>query len=158
MDAFVARDKEYCYLFSRLLLIGTQLFWPIERWRQRHGQSMERWLSIWGEFEALAALATYAHEHPENTFPFFSYAETTFNAEAMGHPLLPVETCVTNRIALSQENRFYLISGSNMAGKSTLLRSVGLNTLLVYASAPVRAERLDLSRFKVCTGSGSISD
>jgi DNA mismatch repair ATPase MutS len=148
--AFFERDREWFYLFSRNLLIGTQVFWAIEKWRSRNGKAMQNWLSTWGEFEALVALANYAHEHPENTFPRFVCAGSVLDAEAMGHPLLPDTKCVRNQIALNDETRFYLIGGSNMAGKSTMLRAIGLNAVLAYAGAPVCAKSMQLSRLQIC--------
>lgn len=143
------RDKEWFYAFSRALLIGTQTFWRIERWRTRYGKALRLWLEAWSEFEALIALAGYAYEHPDNTFPEFSQDRTAFEASGMAHPLLPAETCVANDISLNAENRFYIVSGSNMAGKSTLLRSIGLNAVLAYAGAPVAARQIVLSRFAI---------
>ena len=70
------------------------------------------------------ALANYAYEHPDNTFPEFSSEEATFEAKGIGHPFLSAETCVFNDVFLNAQNRFYIISGSNMAGKSTLLRAI----------------------------------
>ena len=149
-EAFIQRDKEWFYLGSRVLLVGTQVFLAIERWRLLYGDSMRRWLSIWGEFEALNALANYAHEHPENTFPTLSEEETVLEAEGLKHPMLAAEKCVPNQVALNQKTRFYVISGSNMSGKSTLLRTIGLNAVLAYAGAPVCADRMRLSLFQIC--------
>ena len=122
----------------------------IEKWRLRHREAMHHWLSIWGEFEALIALANYAYEQPDNVFPRFSEGGTILEAQGIGHPLLPPAKCVRNHIALNKETRFYLISGSNMAGKSTMLRTIGLNTVLAYSGAPVCAEYMELLRFQVC--------
>lgn len=134
------RDKEWFYAFSRALLVGTQTFLLIKKWRIRHGQSLRHWLDAWGEFEALVALANYAYEHPDNTFSRFSPDQAMLEAKGIGHPLLPVETCVLNDIFLNAQNTFYIISGSNMAGKSTLLRAIGLNSVLAYAGAPLVAK------------------
>jgi len=100
------------------------------------------------------ALANYAHEHPENTFPQLALGQAAFMAKSLGHPLLPRDKCVRNDIALNTQNRFYVISGSNMAGKSTLLRSIGLNAVLAYAGAPVVAANLTISRFTICASLG----
>ncbi len=155
--ALIERDKEWFYGISRALLIGTQVFLAIERWRAENKELMRRWLDCWGDFEALMALATYAYEHPEDTFPAFSESKTCFEAEGIGHPLLPTNECVRDRILLNEGVRFYVISGSNMAGKSTVLRTIGLNAVLAYAGAPVCAEHLLLSRFAICA-SLSIQD
>ncbi|HEY1212986.1 MAG TPA: hypothetical protein VGE93_05070 [Bryobacteraceae bacterium] len=144
------RDKEWFYIGSRALLAGTQAFLAIEKWRLEHTQHTRRWLSVWREFEALMALAGYAHEHPDNTFPRFSGTEKILEGENMAHPLLAADGCVRNRVSLQQQTRFYVISGSNMAGKSTLLRTIGLNAVLAYAGAPVCATAMVLSHFEIC--------
>lgn len=155
--AFVERDKEWFYLGSRVLLIGSQAFWATEKWRRDCREDMRRWLSAWGEFEALVALANYAYEHPENTFPQLLATGANFQAENMCHPLLAAEKCIRNSVSLNRETRFYLISGSNMAGKSTLLRAIGLNAVLAYVGAPVCAETMALSRLQICA-SFSVQD
>ncbi len=146
-EAFVQRDKEWFYLCSRALLIGTQVYLAIERWRLVHGNSLRTWLTLWGEFEALNALANYAHEHPENTYPSLSDSEVVLEAEGAKHPLL--EECVPNDFAFNRNTRFCVISGSNMSGKSTFLRTVGLNAVLAYAGAPVCARTMRLSRLQI---------
>ncbi len=151
------RDKEWYYAFSRALLVGTQVFWAIEEWRFRHSTALLEWLSVWGQFEALSALACYAHEHPNNVFPSFVPEEAVLCGRSIGHPLLPVNACVRNDIALNERTKFYVVSGSNMAGKSTFLRAIGLNAILAYCGAPVCAESMSLSIFSICA-SLSIQD
>ncbi len=149
LDLF-ERNKEWFYAISRALLVGTQVFWGIEEWRSKYSEALVLWLSAWGQFEALAALACYAYEHPENAFPKFLEGESAFEAKGIGHPLLPVDTCVRNNLSLNGSTRLYIISGSNMAGKSTLIRAIGLNAILAYSGAPVCAEGMSLSLFSVC--------
>lgn len=144
------RNKELFYAPSLLLLIGTQLCMAIEQWRIEHRVTFRIWMDSWAEFEALNALANYAYENAENTFPELASGETKFEAEALGHPLLAEESCVRNDVDLNGECRFYLVSGSNMSGKSTLLRAIGLNAVLAFAGAPVRARVLRLSQLSVC--------
>ena len=144
------RDKEW-FNFAFLLLLGkTQLCMAIEHWRIQHGAALRDWLDAWGEFEAINALANYARENSNNTFPEFSDGAARLEAVAIGHPLLPDNICVRNDVALNQATRFYIISGSNMSGKSTLLRAIGLNAVLAFAGAPVRAQTLRLSPMTVC--------
>jgi DNA mismatch repair ATPase MutS len=149
LDALAQRDKEWFYHFSRLLLVGTQLCIAIEQWRAEHGEALRIWLEVWAEFEALNALAGYGYENPENTFPELSSHDECFEARELGHPLLPRTSCMVNDIELSKASRFYVISGSNMSGKSTLLRSIGLNAVLAFAGAPVRARALRLSSLSI---------
>lgn len=143
------RNKELFYGPSLALLGGTQLSMAIERWRDKHGPALTAWLEAWAEFEALNALAGYGYENPENTFPEFSCDAACFQARGLGHPLLPHASCVTNDIELGGDAPFYVVSGSNMSGKSTLLRAIGLNAVLAFAGAPVRARTLRLSGLSV---------
>jgi hypothetical protein len=150
LNALYERNKEWFYSPSLLLLVGTQLCMAIEHWRIEHHDALRLWLGAWAEFEALNALANYAYENSANTFPEFSTEGTKFEAEGLGHPLLSSASCVGNDVQLNRESRFYVVSGSNMSGKSTLLRAIGLNAVLAFAGAPVRARVLRLSRLSVC--------
>ena len=133
------------FVLSLLLAGGTQAAIFIANWKRRHIASMRLWLQAWSEFESLNALANYAFEHPEHAWPQLLSPEHPphFHAAALSHPLLP--NAVPNDIALDNATRFYLISGSNMSGKSTLLRSIGVNAVLAYAGAPVCAASLSLT-------------
>jgi hypothetical protein len=135
---------------SRLLILRTQISFAIERWKLQHCESLKGWLAAWAEFEALAALAGYAYEHQNDVYPEFAEGGTVFEARDLGHPLLPLTSCVRNSVALGSERSFYMVGGSNMAGKSTLLRAIGLNTILAYAGAPVRAASMRLSKLSLC--------
>ncbi len=143
------RNKEWYFALSLFLAAGTQAAISIAAWKLKHGDAMRSWLAAWAEFEALNAIATYAFEHPtgdpENSWPELlppTHAPL-YEATNLGHPLLA--NAVTNDIALGSGTRFYLISGSNMSGKSTLLRSIGINAVLAYAGAPVRAQSLRIT-------------
>jgi len=150
LNALNERNKDWFYHASLLLLLGTQLCMAVEQWRTENGASLKTWLDAWADFEALNALAGYAHENPETTFPAFSTSQdASFEARALGHPLLPQDVCVANDVALSAASRLYVISGSNMSGKSTLLRAIGVNAVLASAGAPVRAKFLRLSKLSV---------
>jgi len=138
------RNQVYAPL-SFLLLIVVQLLYGLERRRSALGPQIADWLAAAGEFEALAALAGYAFEHPDDIFPEIVEEAPTFAAEGLGHPLLPAARCVRNDVRLGREPQWVLISGSNMSGKSTLLRAVGVNTVLALMGAPVRARSLRLS-------------
>ena len=144
------RDKDWFNLLFLLFLGKTQLCMAIERWRAEHGAGMRDWIERWGDFEALNALATYAHENPDAVFPEVTADDARLEAVGIGHPLLANEDCVRNDVVLGEGTRFYVISGSNMSGKSTLLRAIGLNAVLAYAGAPVRARSLRLARMQVC--------
>jgi DNA mismatch repair ATPase MutS len=151
------REDIILYGFSLWLAAGTQLVLATERWRSAHKKDFEDWLDAWAEFEALNALACYAYEHPEDEFPELVKGRARFEAKDMRHPLLPRERCVGNDLVLNDATAFYLISGSNMAGKSTFLRAMGLNAVLAGAGVPVRARDARISVFNICA-SISIAD
>jgi hypothetical protein len=133
----------------------TPLLYPLhtalaaERWRRRHGRSVATWLAALGEFEALQSLAAYSAERPADPFPEFLPGAAAFDATALGHPLIPADRCVRNDVTIGGETRALMVSGSNMSGKSTLLRAVGINTVLAMAGAPVCATRLQLAPLQV---------
>ena len=145
------RQSEYFALPSSLILWGTNLSIQIERWRQRNREGLAHWLESLGQFEALLCLARYHYENPEHTFAILKPQTTPlFVAEALGHPLIDRSTCVRCDIRLEAEGtRLIMVSGSNMSGKSTLLRSVGINAVLAAAGAPVCAARLEISPLQI---------
>jgi MutS-like protein len=140
-----ARKNQLFAPFSGLLLWGTQLALAIDAWRVENGASIDRWLTVIGEMEALSALARHAFEHPGDPFPDIVEGPCRFEAVGLGHALLPEARCVRNDVQLGDAPRVLVVSGSNMSGKSTLLRSVGTNAVLAFAGAPVRARSLRLS-------------
>ena len=131
------------------LLYSVHAALAAERWRRHHGHAVRVWLQTIGDLEALISLSGYSYEHPTDPFPELVEGDALFEAASIGHPLLPSATCVRNDVAIAGETRVLLISGSNMSGKSTLLRTVGINTVLAMAGAPVRAQRLRLSPLQV---------
>lgn len=132
-----------------LLLLPAQVALGVERWRQTSGAHISEWLDAVGEIEALNALANFAFERPQNPFPEIVESETCFDGEALGHPLLPESRCIRNDVRLGDERRLLIVSGSNMSGKSTLMRTVGVNVVLALAGAPVCARRLRVSPLAV---------
>jgi hypothetical protein len=136
--------------FAALFMWTTQLAFALEAWRAATGPSIRGWLEAVAQFEALAALATYAAENPEDPFPEIVESGPLFDGEGLGHPLLPRAVCIRNDVRLGGDAPALLIvSGSNMSGKSTLLRTVGVNAVLALAGAPVRARRLRVSPLTV---------
>jgi hypothetical protein len=135
--------------FARLPDLFTfwiaQLLFASERWRGTFGASIRCWLSAVGELEALASLSGYAYEHPRNVFPNFVEDGPLFDAEGFAHPLLPSRGAVQNDLRLGGGTNLIILSGPNMAGKSTFIRSIGVNVVLAQCGAPVRAESLTLS-------------
>jgi hypothetical protein len=145
------RQSEYFALPSALLLWGTNLAILIEHWRQRNREGLGRWLDSLGQFEALLCLARYYYENPDHTFPIVTAkSSASLEAEALGHPLLDRNTCVKCDLQLHALGiQLAMVSGSNMSGKSTLLRSVGVNSVLAFAGAPVRATRFHISTLQI---------
>jgi len=128
------------------LLLPQQLAVAIDRWHAAYGPRVATWLKAVGELEALSAIGTYAYEHASDPFPELAESGPLFRARALGHPLMTDDVSVRNDVALGGDApRILVISGSNMSGKSTLLRSVGVNVVLAQAGAPVRAAHLALS-------------
>lgn len=145
-----ARLNQFFIPIGWLLLWTTQCALAVERWRRENGPGVGRWLDAVAEWEALLSLAAYAAEHPDDPFPELR-GEDGFGAEGIAHPLLPVSRAVRNDVALGGPRRLLVVSGSNMSGKSTLMRAIGLNVVLALAGAPVRARRLALSPLAVAT-------
>jgi hypothetical protein len=149
IDMLDARRNMIFAPFSLILLWPLQFAISIERWRQASGPAVGRWLAALGEFEALNSLAGYSYEHPHDPFPEFVEDGACFEGEGLGHPLIPEARNVRTGLRLSNELRVLIVSGSNMSGKSTLLRTVGINTVLAHAGGPVRARALRLSPLQV---------
>ena len=143
-----ARSSLLGSILNLPLLYTMQLGFAADAWRKRWGSQMRQWVNVTAELEALLSLATYSYEHPDDPFPeILTDGDTgaSFDGEEMGHPLIPAAQCVRNSARLSRERPLLLVSGSNMSGKSTFLRTVGINTVLAMAGAPVRGKSLRLS-------------
>ncbi len=124
---------------------GELLTLSIEHWRLRHGPRLQGWFDALGELEALMALCAFAFGRPDAPWPELVEGPACLHGEAITHPLLPTAACVANDVALGEPVRALVVSGSNMAGKSTYLRTLGINVVLAQAGAPVCATRLRLS-------------
>lgn len=139
-----SRRNMIARLFWFFLAIDVHLAHAIERWRLTSGQALRRWLDAVGEFEALSSLATYRFERPNYVWPEISGQDAAFETTAIAHPLLGLDA-VANDIHLDSELQLLIVSGSNMSGKSTLLRTIGISAALAQAGAPVRAKCLRMS-------------
>jgi DNA mismatch repair ATPase MutS len=135
--------------------LNTFSFWDLqqifvlEKWKTENKESIDEWFHALAEIECLSTLANFHFNHPENTFPLLSGKQGVFNAEELGHPLIPKEKLVCNSFATEGLNQINLITGSNMGGKSTFLRSVGVNIVLAMMGSSVHAISLTLSPMKV---------
>jgi MutS domain V len=149
-----SRRNLFLRAFDIFTFWSAQLVFAAERWQQEFGPAIRGWLSAVGELEALTALSAYAYEHPENVFPEFVAADpggkhALFDAEDLAHPLLPTGKAVRNKLKLGDGLQLIILSGPNMAGKSTFIRCVGVNAVLAQCGAPVRAARLRLTPLAV---------
>ena len=132
--------------FGALMLVRSQMAVAIDRWHAAHGPALSSWLKAVGELEALGAFATFAYEHPQDPFPTVVPTGPVLVAEMLAHPLIAEGVAVANDVRLGADApHVLLVSGSNMSGKSTLLRAIGTNVALALAGAPVRASALTLS-------------
>jgi hypothetical protein len=151
VDWLESRRNQLFAIPAAVLLLPELLTFAIESWRARHGAAALRWLATIAEMEALASLATFAFEHPD--FPFPQVVEQTKSpsllATALGHPLIPAGARVANDVRLDAGCRLLVVTGSNMSGKSTLLRTVGVNAVLAQAGAPVCAATMTLTPLQI---------
>lgn len=153
-------------MFMSAILNGL-FFWElrqimkIEAWKEQHAPQLSRWLEAISEIDAYCSLATFAYNHPDYTYPQLTAHAFDLQAQAMGHPLMRRDKCVCNDIHLSNRPCFIIITGANMAGKSTYLRTVGVNYLLACIGTPVWAEEMKLYPARLVTSlrtSDSLSD
>jgi hypothetical protein len=149
IDILESRRNQFFAPIAYLMLWGTQCAYALEGWRAVSGASIGRWLVALGQFEALCALAGYAYENPDDPFPEIVDAGPCYQGNGLAHPLLAHGKCVPNDLHLGEGLRALVVSGSNMSGKSTFLRTVGVNAVLALAGAPVRARRLRISPLSV---------
>lgn len=149
IDLLDAMRNQFFILFGYMWLWNEHVAFAIQRWRERNGRLIRGWRGAVGELEALLSFATHAYEHPTDTFPVIAEGEMTLHAAAVAHPLLPEARAVRNDVRLGGAERIWIISGSNMSGKSTLLRAVGTNVVLALAGGTVRAAEFRVSPFTV---------
>lgn len=136
-------------LFAPVLLWSTNFAFAIEAWKRKNRENVIKWIDTIGNIEAVSSLSCYAFEHPNDTFPNIKESSPVFSTESIGHPLIHDDQCVRNDLKLGETVKVYIVSGSNMSGKSTLLRSIGINIVLAYTGAPVRAKKMEISEFRI---------
>jgi hypothetical protein len=132
-----------------LVFYSAQLTMMAEAWRKKFGPAIRGWLAAVGEMETLAALAGHAFEHPDDSWPEIVDDSPCFDAQSFAHPLMPEGKAIRNDLKLDGEIQLIVLSGPNMAGKSTLVRAIGVNAVLAQCGAAVRAERLRMSSLAV---------
>lgn len=144
-----AREDLLGRLLQLPMLYTVQCAFAAEAWRKLHGGKLRAWADVAAEMEALLSLASYSYEHPDDPFPEFvpqlPNEPAIFLGEELGHPLIPSGECVRNTVQLDAQTRVLLVSGSNMSGKSTFLRTAGINAVLALAGAPIRGKSLRMT-------------
>ena len=143
------RRNQLHVVVNVLTLWDLHVFFRLDDWRRRNGREVAGWLDRLADVEALACLGGYLHDRPDLVMPEVVEAGPSFVAERLAHPLL--DDAVPNDVSLERPGQLLLVTGSNMSGKSTLLRAIGLNTALALAGGPVSARRLSLSALHTWT-------
>jgi hypothetical protein len=152
MELSDVRRSTFTYLPVQLLsLWDFHLLTALERWQRRAGSRLRDWLEAAASIEALAALGTLAHDHDDWTYPAIEPDSDRFEAKALGHPLIADSARVRNDVTVGPAGTFLLVTGSNMSGKSTLLRAIGVNAVLAQAGGPVCARTLRMPPLDVWT-------
>jgi len=134
---------------NMFLLWDLQQLFALEKWKSGKETTVARWFHVLAEMESLVTLATVCFNHPQWSFPQLSSGHGVLMAKEMGHPLIPVEKRVNNSFTVKENQQLSLITGSNMAGKSTFLRSAGINVVLAMMGSPVCAAELIVSNMRV---------
>lgn len=160
-----ALDQRYNWFFD--LFLNAFYLWDIrqcvriEQWKKTYAANVEEWFDALARFDALCSLGGFAYNHPEYVFPEIADSYFCMEGKALGHPLIPRDGCVRNNIDIEKSPSFLIITGANMAGKSTYLRTVGVNYLLSLTGAPVFAEQLRVYPARLVTSlrtADSLSD
>jgi len=131
----------FSVILNGLFMFNIHMLIAVEEWRLKYRNLIPKWFAVLAEFEALSGLAAFSFNNPDFVFPELKSGEYMLNTEKVGHPLIPVDTCVTNDFEIRGWKQFYIITGANMSGKSTFLRAIGTNYILAMIGAPVFAEK-----------------
>jgi hypothetical protein len=152
INAFDQRLNLVVNLFlNSIVLYDLHCVFALEGWKARYHEDVPGWMDVIARMEALNSMATFAYNHPEYIYPQVNEHSSQLVAKGVGHPLIPVEDCVRNDISIGDPQHFLIITGSNMSGKSTFLRSVGSNLLLALCGMPVCAETFICSPMRIMT-------
>jgi DNA mismatch repair ATPase MutS len=147
-----ARSSEFMHsVLNNLLLWDLQCVYRLEKWKRKYAARTGLWLEVMGEMEVLSSLANLAFNHPDWAFPQIRADGFCFKASSLGHPLIAGQERVANDFFLEGQGSLFIITGPNMAGKSTFLRTLGVNSVLAFAGAPVCASAMEVSFFELIT-------
>jgi hypothetical protein len=151
LSGFDARNGMMYHILNPILLLDLYWVFKIEKWKQKNSQHIRPWFNAVGEIEAIASFAGFAYANPDFTFPRIIDKPHHFEAVGLGHPLIKPEKRVSNDFLFTVEKQITLVTGSNMSGKSTFLRTVGVNMVLALAGAPVCAREMEASNMDLFT-------
>jgi len=150
LDKLDARLNIYlAILLNGLFLWDINIAFQVEVWKKKHNKNLTNWMNAIGEFDALISLSLFAANHPKYTFPSVSQNNKELVCESFGHPLIEDDKLVTNNYSISGSSKIDLLTGANMAGKSTFLRTIGVNLILARIGAPVCAKEFTFFPFKL---------
>ncbi|MEQ3234237.1 MutS family DNA mismatch repair protein [Bacteroides cellulosilyticus] len=162
MNELDQRNNAYIYAtLNGLFFWEIRKIIQIEGWKEQYASELPRWLTAIAHMDALCSLATFAYNHPDYSYPIITTRSFSLRAASMGHPLMNRDKCVRNDIDIEKRPFFIIITGANMAGKSTYLRTVGINYLLACIGTPVCARSMELYPVQLITSlrtSDSLND
>jgi hypothetical protein len=158
LDLLNARSNFFYSFLNYTLLFDLVIIIRSERWKQKNQADIEKWFDTIGLFEAICSLAGFHYANPDYTFPEICEADFTLSTTALGHPLIKPKERVMNDFEMNGKGALSIITGSNMSGKSTFLRTLGVNIVLAYAGAPVCAKKMSLSLLQVFTGMRTVDN
>ena len=151
LDWLNARNNAFYFLFNIVFLLDIRLLLRAEKWKAQTKAEASKWFDAISEMEVLASLAGFAYAHPEFSFPQLATEPHTYKSKAMGHPLLKRHSRVTNDFEFAGKGNIIVLTGSNMSGKSTFLRTLGTNAVLAFMGSTVCATAMTIGRFQVFT-------
>lgn len=151
LDWLNARNNAFYFLFNIIFLIDIRLLLKAEKWKAEAKAEASKWFDAISEMEVLASLAGFSYAHPKFAFPHLTDKPHTYKAEAIGHPLLKRHSRVTNDFHLEGKGKIIVLTGSNMSGKSTFLRTLGVNAVLAFMGSSVCAQSLEIGNFQIFT-------
>ena len=149
-DKISERNNAIFIIFNIMLLWDYQCMIKFEKWRIKSGKDLKKWFDVIGEFEALSSISNIIYDNPDWVMPLISDNNYIIKAEKLGHPLLG-EKMVCNNSTIDKKKSILLITGSNMSGKSTFLRTIGINLILSYIGAPACAKKFECSLMQIFT-------
>ncbi len=151
-SAFDARLNSMTMLaVNSILLYDLQCVYRLEKWKEENARDFDRWIDAVSETELLCSIGTFAFNHERFVFPQITGDLRIFASE-LGHPLIAEEECITNDLHLGGDHQLLIVTGANMAGKSTFLRTIGVNVILALNGAPVFAREFRCPVIRLHTG------